>query len=314
MAPAEIVQHLSAVAAPGGSVAIHVNQPQHSGDTPLHDHDFVEFAVVLAGHAIHRTVHGARPVRAGDVLVLHPGQWHAYERCRGLQLANCCLGLTVLTGELAWMWRNPQLAPLLPAHRPGQRSRLGDANQVTSQVHVGEDDLARIAGELTSIRRLQTGRTAARDRPEVIARTTLVLAWIARAIDGEMPSDPGGTALPADVEDCVQAMEEDLAHAWGLAELATRTNQSPFRFTRRFRAALGRPPIAWLAGRRAERAAVLLLTTDAPVAEIGRRVGWADPNFFARRFRAEFAQSPRTYRRLLPIPPLLRSGEDWIQW
>jgi len=62
----------------------------------------------------------------------------------------------------------------------------------------------------------------------------------------------------------------------------------------------GNPPLAWLTMRRAERAAVLLLSTDAPVAEIGRRVGWDDPNYCARRFRAAFGVNPAAYRRRSP--------------
>jgi AraC-like DNA-binding protein len=33
------------------------------------------------------------------------------------------------------------------------------------------------------------------------------------------------------------------------------------------------------------------------VAEIGRAVGWSDPNYAARRFRATHGLSPTEYRR-----------------
>ena len=56
------------------------------------------------------------------------------------------------------------------------------------------------------------------------------------------------------------------------------------------------PPIAYANRRRAERAAVLLATTDDPVAAIGAQVGWSDPSHFSRRFRQEFGAGPRDYR------------------
>ena len=56
------------------------------------------------------------------------------------------------------------------------------------------------------------------------------------------------------------------------------------------------PPIAWSNRRRAERAAILLATTDEPIAAIGARVGWPDPSYFSRRFRQEFGVGARTYR------------------
>jgi AraC family L-rhamnose operon transcriptional activator RhaR len=95
-------------------------------------------------------------------------------------------------------------------------------------------------------------------------------------------------------------MQADLARGWKLSELARRTGQTREHFCRRFRLVHGNPPLAWLTMRRAERAAVLLLSTDAPVAEIGRRVGWDDPNYCARRFRAAFGVNPAAYRRRSP--------------
>jgi AraC-like DNA-binding protein len=54
---------------------------------------------------------------------------------------------------------------------------------------------------------------------------------------------------------------------------------------------------AYLAQVRAERAAVLLLHSDAPVTSIGRAVGWPDQNYFARRFKARYGLSAATYRK-----------------
>lgn len=65
---------------------------------------------------------------------------------------------------------------------------------------------------------------------------------------------------------------------------------------RLFKAAVGIPPMAYLARIRVERAVGLLLHTPAPVSDIGRRVGWSDPNYFARRFRAHTGLSPTAYR------------------
>ena len=44
--------------------------------------------------------------------------------------------------------------------------------------------------------------------------------------------------------------------------------------------------MAWLDQLRGEAAARLLVQTDLPVSEIGRTVGWTDPNYASRRFRA----------------------------
>ena len=54
----------------------------------------------------------------------------------------------------------------------------------------------------------------------------------------------------------------------------------------------------YLARLRAERAAAMLVSTDLPVAVVGTEVGWPDPAYFSRRFRASFGVSPR----MLPDP------------
>ena len=59
---------------------------------------------------------------------------------------------------------------------------------------------------------------------------------------------------------------------------------------------LGVPPIHYLSLLRAERAAVMLVRTDDSVAFIGAAVGWPDPAYFSRRFRAVYGVSPRDYR------------------
>jgi AraC family transcriptional regulator, L-rhamnose operon transcriptional activator RhaR len=74
--------------------------------------------------------------------------------------------------------------------------------------------------------------------------------------------------------------------------------------------------MAYLARRRVEKAAGLLLHTDQPVTQIGRSVGWPDQNYFARRFKAHFGLSATTYRsrfadsarQLQPWPAAGRPG------
>jgi len=300
---------------PVGGPAVHVNQPVHAGDTPLHDHDFFEIAVVLAGTALHRTIHGLYPLRPGMVIVLQPGQWHAYEKAHSLELCNCCFGSDLLLRELAWVRSDPVLGALFPGvFSPAAASVRPTGSQGVSVHAVGADTLVDIRAHCQRLRQLTTATDSVRRRGDVIAHLLLLFGSLARAVKPSRQAIQPPHALHAAIQAVVDTIEGDLRREWALAELAARAGLQRSHFVRQFRRLTGQAPIAYIARRRAEMAAVLLLTTDLAIADIGRRVGWDDPNYFARRFRAAFGLSARTYRAQLPVPALTRPGEAWIQW
>ncbi len=311
------VEHLTARSLfPPVGVPLHVNRPLHDGNIPLHDHDFVEIALVVEGHGVHRTIHGERAIGAGDVFILHPGQWHSYERCRGLVLYNCLIGIELLTREFAWVRSDPQLSPLFPNRLPSSGQPQRAAGQGVLTLRLEQTDLKACVRELEMLRSLQTGDDPVRARPAIIGHLLLVLANISRhlsSVEHTRGLRGGGEPDPS-VLKAIQALEERLDHDWGLVELSKLLSLNRSYLVRLFKRHTGQSPMAWLARRRAEKAAVLLLTTDQPVAAVGKAVGWHDPNYFARRFRAAFGLSAREYRQQLPCPALVREVDDWIQW
>lgn len=296
---------------------IHVNHPTHRGDIPLHDHDFVEIAVVCDGHAVHRTIHGQQAIGAGDCFVIQPGQWHAYEGAHDLRIYNLCFGTDLLLRELAWARTDPILSCLFPARLPtstDSRTRRAAAQGIIA-LSLTANDLATLCGELERLRAIQAQPDLVRVRSDAIGRLLLALGLIARlAANGRKLDTAVDLASGGPVAAAVQALEEQLDREWALEELAKLAKLNRSYFVRRFKRATGLSPMAYLARRRAEKAAVLLLTTDRPISQVGKQVGWHDPNYFARRFRQAFGMSAREYREQLPTPPLARDGEDWIQW
>lgn len=271
---------------PNRGLPLFCNRPRHQDPTPFHDHDFVEVAVVRGGAAVHRGVHGERPLARGDVIVLHPGQWHGYLRCATIDLTNLCLPTALLAAELAWLAADPRAGALLPP--PG-----APAAQEPIHLRAGESDLAAIEPACDRLAELVATRGGVAARAEMIALAAAVIARLAGLGGLRREPRPGDDAVLA----VAAAMAADPAWDWSLGELAARAGLTREHLCRRFRRVLGAPPLAWLTARRAERAAVLLLSTDAPVAEVGRRVGWSDPNLCARRFRAAFGLGPAAYRR-----------------
>jgi AraC family L-rhamnose operon transcriptional activator RhaR len=54
--------------------------------------------------------------------------------------------------------------------------------------------------------------------------------------------------------------------------------------------------MSYLAKRRVETAAEMLLHGEDSMSEIAQAVGWPDQNYFARRFKAHFGLSGTAYR------------------
>lgn len=79
--------------------------------------------------------------------------------------------------------------------------------------------------------------------------------------------------------------------------LAAATGLSRHHFSRRFADATGEPPARYVRRRRLDEATRLLGGTGLPIKAVALRLGFADPNNFARAFRRQFGVSPRGWRQ-----------------
>jgi AraC-like DNA-binding protein len=86
-------------------------------------------------------------------------------------------------------------------------------------------------------------------------------------------------------------------HGWTVAELAREAGLSRSALAERFTALVGHPPAAYLRLWRMQVAAGLLAEGGPPVAEIGRRVGFASEAAFSRGFKRVAGVSPDAWRR-----------------
>ncbi len=280
------VDHLSWTGLPTRPDAeIDVNRHVLIGTLVAHDHDFVEVAVVEDGTAVHETLYGGREIRRGDAFVIRPGAWHAYRRCAALAVVNCCFRARLLEHELLWLVGEPRLRLLV---HPGPEADDGvvPVRLPGPALRYCQDALRQIAEPPP-----QT------PRPHQIAHLLLLLRGLACELDPAQVAEAERLArTPSVVADALRLLAADLARPWRAEELAAAVAVSPAHFSRLFHRAVGRPPMAHLAVLRAEAAASRLLRTADPVADVGAAVGWADPNYFARRFRARFGMSPTEYR------------------
>jgi transcriptional regulator GlxA family with amidase domain len=136
----------------------------------------------------------------------------------------------------------------------------------------------------------------------------LLLQW---HTDGQGPYVPFNP--PHDHGDAVVAEAQDwlgthCAVAGPVAELVERSGLPERTFKRRFTAATGYSPIAYVQHVRVEEAKRRLERTAEPVDAISYAVGYEDPASFRRLFKRITGVSPGAYRRKLQLPAFARTN------
>jgi AraC family transcriptional activator FtrA len=215
---------------------------------------------------------------------------------RGARLVSICSGAFVLaaTGLLdgrraATHWR---YAPLLARRYPRVRVQ-------PDVLYVDADDVLTSAGTAAGIdlclhlvRRDHGAEVANR-----VARRMVVAAHRdggqAQFIDQPVPARPDDDPVAAAMEWALGRLPERI----GVDDLARHAHLSPRQFSRRFRAATGSSPAAWLLRRRLDAALPLLESSQEPVERVAARVGFPTPAAFRRHFARAYGVAPSNWRR-----------------
>jgi AraC-like DNA-binding protein len=100
------------------------------------------------------------------------------------------------------------------------------------------------------------------------------------------------------VTDALSAIHEHPERPWTVQQLSDVAQMSRTAFTRRFRAAMGTSPMAYLTDWRLTSAAGLLQESSAPLAAVARRSGYSTPYAFTAAFRRKYGLPPGRYREL----------------
>lgn len=107
---------------------------------------------------------------------------------------------------------------------------------------------------------------------------------------------------------CQSWLGENYERSNVVAEVVRLSGLPKRTFHRRFKAATGYSPLAYVQALRVEEAKQMLETGATPIDAIGREVGYEDAAAFRRLFRRLTAMSPGDYRRRFRIPDYARPG------
>lgn len=258
-------------------------------DIDPHRHDHVELVVITGGMGAHHTTEGSWPLCRGDVFVVPVGLGHGYVDTRKLELINVGYDPARLAVPLARLAALPGYAALCTLE-----PRLRGHQAFAGHLHLDESELLPI---LALIDAYDHELHARQPGWEPAAEGWLLQLLIRLARQYATLDSPAARSVLR-LSKVLAHLDAHLAEPLTQEQLAAAGNLSRATLQRLFTACYGTSAIDHLNRLRVARARHLLLATRLPVAEIGRRVGFPDPNYFARVFRRLQGVAPTVVRSL----------------
>jgi transcriptional regulator GlxA family with amidase domain len=114
----------------------------------------------------------------------------------------------------------------------------------------------------------------------------------------------------AEIQNAQQWLSKHFSVASPVEEMIRRSKLAERTFKRRFAAATGLTPIAYVQRLRIEDAKRRLERTDASIDEISWRVGYEDAAFFRRLFKRTTGLAPGAYRKRFRVPDFARPSRQ----
>ncbi|HSN22187.1 MAG TPA: AraC family transcriptional regulator, partial [Usitatibacter sp.] len=150
------------------------------------------------------------------------------------------------------------------------REALGHAREIR-ECHLGDDGFVRGLAGLISESLAPGGAPAAEWLQAVGDDLALHLAT-RYARPTEVAAFPG--LAPHRLQRVLSLIEERLAEAIQVRDLAAAVHMSPYHFARMFKQSTGQPPHLFITWQRMDRAKALLAQSALPLAEVATRVGY----------------------------------------
>ena len=210
---------------------------------------------------------GLRRLVAGDLVILHPDQWHRYRPAADVGWHEYWLEFD---GDLARRWMN--------------RKELLDAGPV---YHVGpcQPFLDRMVGLLDAWQP-GTELILGSFTMETIAE---ILAVLKENRDRVRP-------VSLVIREAKDLLTQGPASPKRMLDFATRLHVSYSAFRRMFKTETGHSPRQFVLESRMQRAKELLATTNLTVARIGEGLGYDSVHYFSRLFAKKHGQTPSSFR------------------
>jgi AraC family transcriptional activator of pobA len=253
-----------------------------------HAHDFLLLTYLEVGGGSIRVNRRDWRVRAGDALVVGPGDLVATGDEPGLDRTEgwCVYFPPDVLAPAGASWRSH---PLLSPFTAGAAA--------VRRLHVPEPDRPAWSARLSALDAELTDRSVG--YPQAArAHLTLLLVSVSRlAVDVAGDLRRNDEPLLAAVFDVIETRYHQ---PLSLLDVAETVGLSPGHLTTTVARKTGRTVQQWITERRMTEARRLLTDTDLTIHAIATRTGYRDPAYFVRTFKRAHGTTPTTWRRREP--------------
>jgi AraC-like DNA-binding protein len=252
----------------------------------FHNHEYSEIVFILKGHATHLTEKASAPIKAGDVLVIHPGQVHAYNNTGNMELVNIIYDRRKLPLPLLDGYSLPLFKTFFPTEK-----KINELNTARPVMNLKAEDLSQaivlIERLESELKNLKPGNFFCS-----LALFMEIIVLITRLSSDGLPEHHAHFLIG----NAVSFMKKNFGKTISIEKLAYSAKMSERNFFRLFKNTIGCTPINYLLRIRLHHASEMLTSSDASISEIALSCGFYDSNYFCRKFKEVRNMTPRQFR------------------
>jgi AraC family L-rhamnose operon transcriptional activator RhaR len=260
---------------------------KHEERIGRHSHEFIEFAFVSQGFAMHKADNSICLLLPGDVFYILPGISHQYWKSCNNTVYNCLFYPEVLGEDLIKLQSLPMLDTVL---------NTDSSNTPWGKIHLKPKSRYEILSLLKKME-YETGSSPPGWNIRAKALLTDFLVSLSRIwlSDEKTPEHQDYCSISTEAG-IIGVLENSFHKKTNIEEIAGAAGYSADHYTRIFKKLTGLSPSAYLTSMRIAAAAEKLLDPETSVSKAAEAVGFHDLNYFSRLFKKETGKTPTQFR------------------
>lgn len=260
----------------------------HLKDYPVHNHDYNELYFILDGTAEHIINNQTFQIKAGDIFIVRNNiDYHEFKNPKNLILINIMYDPENMIVPDNALKQHPGYQALFIIE-PKLRQ-----NEIRSWLHVDGPEYLFLKNLFSEIEKEYLG-TKALQREMICSMFHQLLITLSRLF--EEVKIVGPQKRIHTIAAGISYIENNFLKEITLEEISNAALITPRHFNRIFKEAFHITPFEYLIEKRLEHACVMLREGNKPVFRIALESGFNDSNYFSRKFKQKYGETPKNYK------------------